>query len=117
MNKLIAAVTTAVCWAGLCASASAFCVTDDAARGCPMPFASSDAAQPDGDSTRQSYDAQTGNQWSSASHKMDGFTFYSGMSSGNSWGNQRFGNGFNGQGLGSQNQAAGSHCAFYGDCP
>ena len=47
MNKLITAVTSAVCWAGLCVSASAFCVTDDAARGCPMPFAGSNAAQPE----------------------------------------------------------------------
>jgi len=78
MNKLITAVTSAVCWAGLCVSASAFCVTDDAAKGCPMPFAGSNAAQPDGDTTRQGYDAQTGNQWSSASHKMGDFTFYSG---------------------------------------
>ena len=118
MNKLITAVTSAVCWAGLCVSASAFCVTDEAAKGCPMPFAGSNSAQFDGDTTRQGYDAQTGNQWSSASHKMGDFTFYSGVSSGNSWGNrQPYGNGFNGPGFGSQSQAASPHCAFYGNCP
>lgn len=119
MNKLIVAATTAFCWAGFCASASAFCVTGDASQGCPRPFSSSDSSkQPDGDTTLQGFDAQTGNQWSATSHKMGDFTFYSGVSSGNSWdGRQRvFGNGFNGPGFSSQNQTDSSHCAFYGDC-
>ncbi len=119
MNKLVVAATIAFCLAGVTTSASAFCVTDDASQGCPRPFNSGNSStQSDGETTQQGFDTQTGNQWSATSHKMGDFTFYSGISSGNSWdGRQRvFGNGFNGPGFGSQNQANSPHCAFYGTC-
>src|SRR5579872_5010838 len=119
MNKLVVAVTTGFCWAGLCASASAFCVTGNASQGCTQPFSSSNSStKSDGDTTQQGFDAQTGNRWSSTSHKAGDFTFYSGFSSGNSWDSRQrvFGNGLNGPGFSSQNQANGPHCAFYGDC-
>ena len=119
MNKLIVAVTTAFCWAGfLCFSQ---CVLRN--RRCQPRVRSAlwqcnNPAQADGETTQQGFDAQNGNQWSTTSHKMGDFTFYSGLSSGNSWdGRQRvFGNGFNGPGFGSQNQAGSPRCAFYGAC-
>jgi hypothetical protein len=108
-----------LCLASITTSASAFCGTGDPSQGCGRPFSGSDSAkQSDGDTTQQGFDAQTGNQWSTASHKMGDFTLYSGMSSGNSWdGRQRiFGNGFNGPGFSSPNQASSPRCAFYGAC-
>jgi hypothetical protein len=119
MNKLIVAIATAFCWAGFCASASAFCGTSDANQGCGRPFGNSNnSTQADGETTQQGFDAQTGKQWSSTSHKMGDFTFYSGVSSGNSWDGRRriFGNGLNGPSFGSQNQVNSPHCVFYGAC-
>ena len=119
MNKLFIAATTAFCLIGITSSASAFCGTGDASQEWGRPFSSGDITkQLDGDTTQQGFDAQNGNQWSSTSHKMGDFTFYSGMSSGNSWdGRQRvFGNSFNGPGFSSPNQANSPHCAFYGAC-
>jgi hypothetical protein len=116
MNKLVVAIATVLCMAGISTSASAFCVTGDPSHGCSLPFGSSDNfKQPDGDTMRQGFDAQTGDQWSSTSRKMGDVTFYSGMSSGNSLdGRQRiFGTG---PGFGSQNQVNSPHCAFYGAC-
>lgn len=119
MNKLVVAVTTAFCLAGVTTSANAFCVTGDASQGCPRPFSSGNSStQPDDEATQQGFDTQNGNQWSRSSHKFGDFTFYSGFSSGNSWDSRQrvFGNGLNEPGFSSQDQAGSSHCAFYGDC-
>jgi hypothetical protein len=119
MRRAILVAPLAVCLTVFAAPAWAFCVTGDGAQGCPLPFSnSSNSAQPDGVSTRQGFDAQSGSQWSSTTQKAGDFTFYSGVSSGNSWdARQRFfGNGLNGPGFGSQDQANSPHCAFYGNC-
>jgi hypothetical protein len=105
----------------IAAPAWAFCVTGDAAQGCPLPFSNYNSSQQpaaDGMTTRQGFDAQTGSQWSSTTQKAGDFTFYSGVSSGNSWaGRQRlYGNGLNGPGFGSQDQSDSPQCAFYGNC-
>jgi hypothetical protein len=119
MNKLVVVAAMAFCWAGSCASANAFCVTGDVSQGCARPFGSSNSsAQADGDITQQGFDAQTGKQWSTTSHKAGDFTFYSGISSGNSWDSRQrvIGSGLNGPGFSSPNQANSPHCAFYGTC-
>jgi hypothetical protein len=119
MNKLFVAATTAFCLIGITSSANAFCGTGDASQECGRPFSNSNGStQSDGDTMQQGFDAQNGNQWSTTSHKMGDFTFYSGVSSGNSWDSRQrlFGNGLNGPGFGSQNQANSPHCAFYGAC-
>jgi hypothetical protein len=117
MNKLVAAFG-ALCLAAFSVPASAFCGAGDP-QGCAHPFANDGSSlQSDGTNTQQGFDAQTGNQWSTTSHKMGDFTFYSGMSSGNGWGSRSpySGNGFNAPGLNSQGQPSGANCAFYGTC-
>jgi hypothetical protein len=119
MNKLMVAVATAFCWVGFCASASSFCGTGDASQECSRPFGNTNSStQADGETSEQGFDAQTGDQWSSTSHKVGDFTFYSGLSSANSWDSRQrgFGSGLNGPGFGSQNHANIAHCAFYGTC-
>jgi hypothetical protein len=117
--KLMVAVIASFCLAGFSTSASAFCISGDAAHGCGLPFNSNNSStQSNGETTQQGFDAQTGDQWSTTSRKAGDVTFYSGFSSGNSLdGHQRgFGTGFNGPSFNSQNQADSSHCAFYGNC-
>jgi hypothetical protein len=118
MTKPVVVVIAALCWTVFSAPAWAYCAAGDP-QGCAQPFANSGSSlQSDGTTTQQGFDAQTGNQWSTTSHKMGDFTFYSGFSSGNSWDSRQraFGNGFNGPGFSSQNQAGSPHCAFYGTC-
>jgi hypothetical protein len=100
------------------APAWAFCGNGDP-QGCAQSFTNSGPSlQPDGTTTQQGFDAQTGNQWSSTSHKMGDFTFYSGVSSGNGLGNPGgyMRNGLNAPGFNPQGQSNGADCAFYGTC-
>jgi len=120
MRRAILVAPLALGLAVFAAPAWAFCVTGDAAQGCPLPFTNNNSSQQqaDGLTTRQGFDAQSGSQWSSTTQKAGDFTFYSGVSSSNPWdARQRlFGNGLNGPGFGSQDQADSPHCAFYGNC-
>jgi hypothetical protein len=115
MKKLLLASIALLCSAAV--PAFAFCVTGDPGQGCPQPYAN-DASQPDGTTTRQGFDAQTGTQWSTTSHKMGDFTFYSGMSSGNPWDSRGrlMENGMNTPNFNSQGQTNSAHCAFFGTC-
>src|SRR5579864_9652751 len=103
MNKVIFAATAALCTVGIVNSADAFCAAGDP-QVCAHPFADTGSAlQSDGTATQKGFDARTGNQWSTSSRKFGDFTFYSGVSSGNSWDSRQrvFGTGLNGPAFGS----------------
>jgi hypothetical protein len=115
-NPVIIAVT-ALCLAASSAPAWAFCAAGDA-QACSQSFTNSGGSSLQSGATQQGFDPQTGNQWSTASHKMGDFTFYSGVSSGNGWGSRDSlaGNGWGTPNLNSQNHADSFNCAYYGTC-
>jgi hypothetical protein len=119
MHKAILVAPLAVGLIAFAAPASAFC-GNGAPQGCTQSFANDGSAlQPDGTtSTRQGFNAQNGSQWSTTSHKMGDFTFYSGVSSGNGWGGPGgyMRNGLNAPGFNPQGQPSDADCAFYGTC-
>ena len=118
MKKSSVVVLAGVCLAAYSAPVWAFCVTGNP-QGCSQPFAKSGSSvQSEGATAQQGFDAQTGNQWSTTSRKAGDFTFYSGISSGNSLGGRQrlFGSGLNGPGFNSHDQADSPNCALYGSC-
>lgn len=119
MNKLLVVASTVLGLAASFVPAVAFCGAGDP-QGCVQSF-TNDGSSLQSDkttTTQQGFDAQTGNQWSSTSHKMGDFTFYSGVSSGNGLGGPGgyMRNGLNAPGFNQQGQSNGADCAFYGTC-